>query len=197
MSREREACVWHKRGLRTFLSFLYKPSFPGKKPTVPDQGPEVKRRLQSGVGGAVGGGVGVGGATFLKADGGIKALQIHFAWVSLASAYSKQFSHSFRGCKAAKNRRKRRIRDSKAWFGKGLLFAGEIREKNYRVPVQKERRRGQEGVGTDVRNIQESGLRIVYLNIKEIWFFWWFLRPWWQRYNWHYVKNNHGKNLLL
>ena len=43
------------------------------------------------------GGVGGGGETFLKAAGGIKALQIHFARVSLASAYSKQFSRSFRG----------------------------------------------------------------------------------------------------
>jgi hypothetical protein len=47
--------------------------------------------------GGGGGGGGCGVATFLKAAGGINALQIHFARVSLASAYSKQFSHSFRG----------------------------------------------------------------------------------------------------
>jgi hypothetical protein len=49
-----------------------------------------------------------------------------------------------------------------------LLFAGEIREKNYRIPVQTERGRGQEGVGNEVRNIQDGGLPIVYLNITEI-----------------------------
>ena len=53
---------------------------------MPDQGPEVKRRLQSVVGvGWVGAGGG-GGATFLKAAGEIKALQIHFARVSRACA---------------------------------------------------------------------------------------------------------------
>jgi hypothetical protein len=62
----REACVEQKSGLPTFLcSTLSK-----KKPTVPDLGPEVRRRLQSGVGRR---------ATFLKAAGGIKAFQIHFA----------------------------------------------------------------------------------------------------------------------
>lgn len=139
--------------------FWYKPSFRGRNQLCQTRG----QRWSEDYSLVLGGGVGRGerGATFLKAAGGIKALQIHFARVSLASAYSKQFSHSFRECKAGKNGRKRRIRDSKAWFGKGLLFAGELREKNYRVPVQTERGRGHEGVGTDVRNIQDGGLCII------------------------------------
>ena len=119
------------------------------------------------------GGVGGGERHFWKQPVGLKP----YRFISLESLLPRLIANNshvaLEGCKAAKNRQKRRIRDSKAWFGKGLLFAGEIREKNYRVPVQTERGRGQEGVGTDVRGTSKmAGLRIVYLNITYIWWFW-------------------------
>jgi len=56
-----------------------------------------------------------GVATFLKAAGGIKALQIHFARVSLLPRLIANNSHiALGGYKAEKNRRKRGIRDTKA-----------------------------------------------------------------------------------